>query len=140
MGVDVRRGPPVPGSVCLLNSDCENPLVCAAGKCHAQCAETRDCADRFPDRSRCVKVDFARICTLPEESARCSQNSGCLPGLICAPDLRCRNECVADMDCARIQKCVERTCADSWEYDPSTNKLNPPPPGDAGASGDGGPG
>ena len=133
--VDLRRDPPAPGSVCLMNSDCDAPLACAAGRCHAQCAETRDCAN-----SRCVKVLLVPVCLLPQESTRCSLHSDCVGGLVCARDLRCRNECIEDRDCVRNQKCIQETCADLGEFDPSTNKLYPPFPADAGVSGDGGPG
>jgi hypothetical protein len=125
---------PKPGATCVMNSDCNNPLSCTAGKCHVQCMESRDC---MTPGAKCVKDTAGnRICQLPEEIVRCSMNSDCKLGLVCAKDLQCRNECKEDRDCGKNQKCIELFCADTGEFDPATMKLNPPAPVlDAGATG-----
>ena len=30
---------------CTLNSDCDSDLVCTFGRCHTECAATKDCPD-----------------------------------------------------------------------------------------------
>src|SRR5207244_8271008 len=72
---------PKPGTACQINSDCNNPLSCTAGKCHQQCQESRDCTQAG---ARCVK-DMAgmNVCQLPEENPRCAMNSDCKLGLVC---------------------------------------------------------
>src|SRR4051794_29850534 len=94
---------PKPGATCTINSECNNPLSCTAGKCHEQCQDSRDCQQ---PGARCVKDNVVgsatmgvHVCQLPEEMPRCSMNSDCKLGLVCAKDLMCRNECKEDRDC-----------------------------------------
>lgn len=126
---------PKAGTMCIQNSDCNNPLSCTGGKCHNQCKETRDC----PNGARCVKDSMNQlVCLLPEET-RCALNSQCNPPpLVCAKDLQCRNQCEADRDCGKGQKCIEKSCAEMNEYDPVTMTLLPPPASDGGTAGTGG--
>ena len=86
---------------CSINTDCNNPLVCAFKRCHNKCTSSRDC----PEGQRCVKptdVDTgsvnANVCQLPEET-HCHLNSECADGLICGVDGLCRNQCDKDRDC-----------------------------------------
>ena len=115
--------PPV-GTMCVQNSECNNPLSCSFGSCHEACKETRDC----PLGQRCVKdATGFNVCQLPTEQ-RCTYNSECKQPLVCASDFQCRNQCVMDVDCTKGQKCVESVCADPAEIDPITGKLKPGTP------------
>ena len=64
---------------CSLNSDCNGSLVCVFSRCHAQCAETRDC----PTGQRCIATDNGKVCQLPEDN-KCSVDTPCTGGLLCA--------------------------------------------------------
>jgi hypothetical protein len=109
---DSSGATPPAGSTCTLSSDCQNPLVCTAGRCHAQCAESRDC----DYGQRCVKLGTTFLCQLQSE-AKCVYNSDCTSPLICAVDLQCRQQCQADRDCAKGQVCTPTTkvCAEQTE-------------------------
>jgi hypothetical protein len=105
---------------CSINSDCNNPLVCAFKYCHKQCTTARDC----PTGQRCVLSTDAdtgeilgKVCQLPEEATKqCTRNSDC-PGLqICGIDSKCRDQCVDARDCPlTTQLCINHTCADPGE-------------------------
>jgi hypothetical protein len=105
---------------CSINSECNNPLVCAFRKCHKQCSTARDC----PTGQRCVLSTDAdtgeilgKVCQLPEEATKqCTRNSDC-PGVqICGIDSKCRDECIDARDCPlRTQLCINSTCADPEE-------------------------
>lgn len=113
---------------CATNSDCADPLICAFGRCHAQCTTSRDC----PIGQRCVlSAPKVGVCELPAETS-CSSPKDCLPPLTCGPDSQCRNACAGDADCLGEQRCVESTCADVSELD-DTGHL-PGTHHDAGAS------
>jgi hypothetical protein len=140
---------PSPGTVCLVNSECNNPLSCSFGRCHSACTETRDC----PTGLRCVVFDKDQginICQLPDDENTCKYNTDCKSPLVCARDLKCRAQCRSDRDCTKNQKCLspDNVCADPDEIDPGTMALKnsidgsvPPPPPDAGGGGsDGGAG
>lgn len=95
------------GSGCILDSDCQAPLVCAYERCHAACEETRDC----PEGSRCVVVDKPlSVCQLEDEQT-CAFTSDCPAGQICAPDLECHMQCLASEDCPAGEVCVDNACA-----------------------------
>jgi hypothetical protein len=102
--------PPVVATIgegCLINTDCESPLVCAFRRCHTECKETRDC----PAGQRCIVADRPfRVCQLDDERA-CSYNSECAGEQVCAVDGQCRDQCQADRDCAADQLCTSGTCA-----------------------------
>lgn len=53
---------------CFLDSECQEPLICAFQRCHEQCTTSRDC----PDGQRCVQGSGEfYACQLPDEpSAR----------------------------------------------------------------------
>lgn len=123
-----QPGAPVPAA-CALNSECPNPLVCAFGRCHEQCRESRDCST---PGQRCVKTGAGSVCVLPQESA-CAVSSDCATPLVCAPDLRCRNQCQQPADCAPGQRCAENTCADPGDLGPD-GRLPKPGAADGGAA------
>jgi cysteine-rich repeat protein len=106
------------GEKCLLNTDCNSPLVCTIGTCHMGCRETRDC----PAGQSCTMAGGIGVCQLPAES-ECSAVVACGPLWICANDLRCRANCSAAADCAGGQVCVQGFCADTKELDVTTGQL-----------------
>ena len=96
---------------CLLNSDCNSPLVCAFRRCHNACESSRDCAPGL----RCVVSDRPfHVCQLESERT-CTYNSHCPEGQVCAVDAQCRDRCQADTDCLRGQSCTSGTCAEPSE-------------------------
>lgn len=95
------------GEGCLINTDCNAPLVCAFRRCHTECEESRDCAPG----QRCIVADRPfRVCQLDDERA-CSYNSECAGAQVCAIDGECRDQCAADRDCVPDQICTTGTCA-----------------------------
>jgi hypothetical protein len=90
---------------CLLNSQCQEPLVCVFRRCHAQCEADRDC----PSGQRCAYGEYGHsVCLLPDE-VKCKSQS-------CSGSLRCdeRNECVGqckvNADCLSDQRCENGLC------------------------------
>jgi hypothetical protein len=74
---------------CAINSDCQSPLICAFGRCHEQCAESRDC----PTGQRCVRTGSGvNVCQLTDESS-CASYTDCKGEQICATDAQCRDDC-----------------------------------------------
>ena len=97
---------------CLLNTDCNAPLICAFRKCHQACTASRDC----PAGQRCVASDRpSYVCQLADER-NCVRNSDCVEGQVCGIDQQCRDQCVTARDCLRDQVCTSGTCADLAEF------------------------
>src|SRR4051812_2660963 len=125
--------PPPVGAVCVVNSECNNPLSCTFGRCHETCREARDC----PTGQRCVMGPAGAVCQL---NAVCTYRSDCPVPLICALDRQCRNQCQADIDCpTKTQKCVmpDKVCAEPEELDPAgtlKSALSTPVPDSPGAA------
>ncbi len=127
---------PLPGAMCEMNTDCNNPLSCSYGRCHVACDEARDC----DPGQLCAGPPGAGVCLLPEEE--CGLNSDCPGELFCAIDLKCRTQCQNERDCTTLtQKCVPsvsdanvKVCAEPTELE--DEMLTPAP--DAGASPDAG--
>lgn len=102
---------PVAGGTCQMNSDCAQGLTCSFGRCQVPCKEARDCANG----GQCVKDASGINTCLSSAAETCSYNSQCTLPLVCAVDLKCRNQCLADRDCATsTQKCVlpDGVCAE----------------------------
>jgi len=96
---------------CSINSDCNDPLVCAFRKCHNACTATRDC----PAGARCVASERPyRVCQLPTE-VTCAYNSECPTSQVCGIDKKCRDQCTSDRDCVPEQVCSVGACADVVE-------------------------
>lgn len=113
------------GQTCALNTDCNSPLSCIFGRCHVGCRETRDC----PAGQRCARAGGGNVCLL-EEDQHCAAGKPCSDPLRCAIDLRCRNVCVATLDCLPSQICASGHCAEPAEVTPE---------GTLGSAGDAGP-
>ena len=98
---------------CSINSDCNDPLVCAFSLCHQQCAASRDCAQG----ERCIETNGVGICELPAESS-CAMGKTCTGGLVCGPDQQCRAACTTSTvstACAQDQVCSQGLCYDPGE-------------------------
>jgi cysteine-rich repeat protein len=96
---------------CTLNSNCQDPLVCAFERCHEQCEISRDC----PADQRCVLTeDDFHVCQLPDEN-ECEDDRDCRGSQLCGVDAECRDECDAASDCVEGQACSYGTCADKVE-------------------------
>ena len=130
---------------CTLNSDCNDRLVCAFGRCHAQCAEARDC----PTGQRCVlgdaeSSDDPGVCQLEDEK-ECSRKGDCQADQFCAQDGECRDGCGDDTDCVDGYTCTPSgVCAADEELDPDGDVPDAPPGGGSeggagGAAGGGAP-
>ncbi len=73
-----------PSGLCTLDSDCEENLVCAFGRCHSECATSKDCMGG----AICLPPG---VCELPLE-ATCSTTLPCVTELTCAGKV-CRAPC-----------------------------------------------
>src|SRR5258708_1636159 len=115
---------------CVRKSDCKTPLICADSFCVAECEQSVDCSSG----ARCIKATDGNTFQPPQKKI-CQFNSDCTPGLVCGTDGQCRNQCKADIDCLKGQKCtaVSLLCADpinDRDYDKTTNEFKTPvPPG-----------
>jgi len=114
------------GGTCILNSDCNQGLVCTWGKCHVVCNASADC----PSGGSCVtSSDQSNVCQLSGETY-CIYNHDCPAGLICGVDQKCRKQCQVDVDCPYGEVCTsEQICVDL-----NNNPVVP----DGGVSGTGG--
>ena len=102
--------PPLVGisDACLINTDCNSPLVCAFRKCHVACETSRDCGIG----QRCMASDRPfHVCQLADEKS-CTYNSECPTGQVCGVDQQCRDQCADDRDCVREQLCFASTCVE----------------------------
>jgi hypothetical protein len=117
------------GGACILNSDCNSPLMCTMGKCHDACHTSADC----PTGQSCVNTNDATICQLPAET-ECSAALPCGGMLVCASDQHCRTPCQSRTACTTEQVCVSGVCAAPAELDPN-NQL---PQSGSGLTADGG--
>lgn len=112
-------------SVCRINSDCSELLVCVFERCHQECATSRDCERG----ARCMRTEQGRnVCQLPADVA-CSDARPCPGEQVCGPDAECRDGCRSDDDCVTDQVCSAATCADPVELGPEgalTPAADPP--------------
>lgn len=113
-GCVTRDTPSALSEGCLLNSDCEAPLVCVFRRCHTTCAADRDC----PANSRCQITDNPYAVCLLDDENNCA-NRACPPGLTCGPDKRCRRDCLTKRDCLDEQECLEGQCVAPQDKGPS---------------------
>jgi hypothetical protein len=87
---------------CSINSDCDAPLVCAFGRCHSECAESRDCTSG----ERCViSTAGGGVCQLTQEST-CSGGAFCEVGEVCGVDEQCRVSCTTSGVCTKGDYCL----------------------------------
>lgn len=102
---------------CLVNSDCQAPLVCAFQRCHVECVTTRDCDGTL----RCVGAhEASRVCQLDVE-ASCKRSLDCADGFVCGSDGQCRDYCQTDSECVEGQVCTKGVCAEPSELDDTGN-------------------
>ena len=105
-------------SGCSINTDCNDPLICAFSLCHQQCTGSRDCTSG----ARCVEVNGSGVCELPGETS-CSMGKTCTGALQCGPNQQCRAPCDAanvSTACAGQQVCAGGLCYDPGELDGTT--------------------
>lgn len=106
------------GGDCLINSDCQDGLICVFKRCHEQCNTSVDCPlDDDGEHERCMlgtKPDH--YCQLDDERG-CVYNSECPGDQICGNDGECRDECATDKDCVEDQQCAQASCALPSELD-----------------------
>ena len=108
------------GGSCVLNSDCNQALVCTWDKCHDACHTSVDC----PAGQSCVvAADQSTVCQLTIET-HCLYASDCPTALICAVDQQCRNQCQGNVDCTPGQTCTTtNTCAEPKQVDSNNNLI-----------------
>jgi hypothetical protein len=106
---------------CVLDTDCENPLICAFERCHFQCAGDKDCHDG----ARCVRsVTGDGICQLVDEKT-CRRDRDCVGEEVCAEDAQCRDHCSAGLVCLDDAVCaVGGVCASKGEVDGQGNLVS----------------
>ncbi len=76
------------GGRCVFNDDCEDPLICAAFQCRAQCRTGRDC----PAGWRCTASDhpLKSVCIPPNAAQPCLVSQTCeSPDQVCQSDHTC---------------------------------------------------
>jgi hypothetical protein len=86
---------------CTFSDECPSPLLCAAGRCRAQCRTDRDCVNDW----RCLSAGTAdqSVCYAPDDYANaCVWSSQCRGGRVCGGDRVCRKQCLSDYDCRVI--------------------------------------
>ncbi|HMR08915.1 MAG TPA: hypothetical protein PKA88_24210, partial [Polyangiaceae bacterium] len=77
------------GQGCSINSDCADPLVCAFGRCHEECADNRDCTPP----AQCVKwQDEKGVCQLDDE-IDCGATQSCVGKQVCSAQGKCHDFC-----------------------------------------------
>ena len=108
------------GGTCVMNSDCNQGLVCTWGKCHAACHTSADC----PAGESCITAsDQSTVCQLPVET-HCIYDSDCSIPLKCAADQRCHNQCQTNVDCPTGQSCTTtKACAEPNQVDLNNNLI-----------------
>lgn len=108
------------GGECVLDSDCDEALICAYEFCHNPCTETRDCdvagGEECMMSHETSKYPY-NYCRIP---IACTGNAECGDSLICAEDKICRHACFQGGDCLGDQRCYQGVCR---------NEKNPPPLG-----------
>lgn len=105
---------PSPGASCVRQTDCASPLVCAYGRCRAECTQNRDC----PPGASCLLVDgHTGACSL-EIDTQCETGVGraCATGLVCAAD-RCQGSCATDTDCPSDGTCLHLATGAGFCFD-----------------------
>ena len=101
------------GEGCLLDSDCNGALICVFRRCHIECETSADCPLGPTDERLACRLGEPphHVCQLDDEY-RCALHSDCPSDQVCGPDLRCRDECLADPDCVTEQVCAQKLCAE----------------------------
>lgn len=85
------------GEECVFNDDCASPLVCAGGRCRAQCRDERDCV--AGQKCAANVQDGLRVCVPREHPDFCHYHSQCPRPQACGFDGLCRYQCRQPRDC-----------------------------------------
>jgi hypothetical protein len=131
------------GEGCLLDSDCDAPLVCVFRRCHYQCETTPDCHDTYglDPLVNCVTGDKpTNVCQLDSEIS-CEvegidgllASSRCPGEQVCGVDGTCRDRCVSSADCVAGDTCVQGTCVYESELNEDGLLTDPDDKTEAGA-------
>ncbi len=112
------------GEGCLINSDCDDTLVCVFRRCHEECESSADCPlAATGERLRCVVGESpSHVCQLDDER-ECDYSSQCPDTQLCGPDGQCRDICAGDRDCVDVQVCTQGVCAEPEEVSPDNPYL-----------------
>jgi hypothetical protein len=106
---------------CSINSDCNAALICAFGRCHIACTESRDCTAG----ERCVASSAGTgVCQLSTEST-CSPTALCQVGEVCGNDGQCRASCASSTPCPTGDYCLSTPAASSACYSPQDPNDQP---------------
>lgn len=90
------------GGACTRSGECAAPLVCASGRCRAECVEHADC----PLGARCrFAGGTSGTCELPGLEPACGSTPDCPTGLVCAAGA-CADPCATEADCPGGSECV----------------------------------
>lgn len=115
-GEDITAQLAALGGGCLINSDCDDGLVCVFRRCHVPCEEDIDCPlDKAGDHERCMVGDKpTHVCQL-DALKFCTVHSDCPGDQLCAVDEQCHDQCETDRDCLAGGVCVLGVCAGEGE-------------------------
>lgn len=106
-------------ATCELSGDCPRPLVCRFHECTNECAVEGDEGDCLPGSVCRADGETGELGCFDPADMPCERDSDCGLPFVCAPDRRCREECVEDRDCRDGLVCVlddvagARVCATS---------------------------
>jgi hypothetical protein len=98
------------GEGCLIDSDCQDELVCVYRRCHHECETDKDCVSlgvgpycRLGDRP-------THICLLSDEQG-CQTHADCpAAAMVCSVDDICRDACADVSECLPDQSCMKGAC------------------------------
>ncbi len=112
------------GEGCLINSECEDGLVCVFRRCHTECEASIDCPlSPTGERLRCVVGQQPdHVCQLDDER-ECDYTSQCPGEQVCGRDGQCRDACGGDRDCLNDQICTQGVCVEQEEVSPDNPYL-----------------
>jgi alpha-tubulin suppressor-like RCC1 family protein len=89
------------GAACRHDSDCQSPLVCALGRCRAECRESRDC--EVGTHCLIEPATGVGVCSVPDVDV--CLDTECPSGFVCA-----EGQCVNS--CAAVTRCADGVCVD----------------------------
>ncbi|HEY3493965.1 MAG TPA: hypothetical protein VGK73_04735 [Polyangiaceae bacterium] len=93
------------GEGCSLDSECQDPLICAFARCHHECNDDGDCAEKSGTRCVHSPIDGILVCQLVDD-VECENDNDCPGKQQCGIDDECRERCDVDGDCTPTQVCA----------------------------------